>query len=184
MRLFAAVVPPPPVCDELRRALVPVRERAPEGLRWSPREQWHVTLLYLGEVPEERVAALRWELERSLTLHKRCVLGLAGAGTFPGDAGAARVLWAGLTGETGALAGMADGIRAAAAAAGVEAGEERDYVPHLTLARAGAPTDLSRTRADLAGPVGTEWTADQVHLVHSRPGHTPRYHTVASWGLA
>jgi 2'-5' RNA ligase len=46
-RLFVAVLPPGPVLNmlaELARPAVP-------GVRWTSREQWHITLRFLGTVP-------------------------------------------------------------------------------------------------------------------------------------
>lgn len=48
MRLFVGVVPPERVLDALDRLDRP--ERA--GVRWTRRDQWHVTLRFLGEVAD------------------------------------------------------------------------------------------------------------------------------------
>jgi 2'-5' RNA ligase len=53
MRLFIGVVPPERVLDALDRLGRP--ERA--GVRWTGRDQWHVTLRFLGEVPDPRPVA-------------------------------------------------------------------------------------------------------------------------------
>ncbi|HEX2064544.1 MAG TPA: RNA 2',3'-cyclic phosphodiesterase [Acidimicrobiales bacterium] len=56
MRLFVGVVPPDRVLDEIERLRRPERP----GVRWTRRDQWHVTLRFLGEVadPEPVAAAL------------------------------------------------------------------------------------------------------------------------------
>lgn len=54
-RLFVAVVPPPEVLDLV--AGLPRAER--RGVRWTTRDQWHVTLRFLGEAdPDEARDAL------------------------------------------------------------------------------------------------------------------------------
>jgi RNA 2',3'-cyclic 3'-phosphodiesterase len=53
MRLFIGVVPPERVLDALDRLGRP--ERA--GVRWTRRHQWHVTLRFLGDVPDPRPVA-------------------------------------------------------------------------------------------------------------------------------
>ncbi|HSL56757.1 MAG TPA: RNA 2',3'-cyclic phosphodiesterase [Acidimicrobiales bacterium] len=53
MRLFVAVTPPPEVLDAI--ATLP-RPDEP-GVRWVPREQWHVTLRFLGDADPDAVAA-------------------------------------------------------------------------------------------------------------------------------
>jgi RNA 2',3'-cyclic 3'-phosphodiesterase len=56
MRLFVGVVPPDRVLDEIERLRRPDRP----GVRWTRRDQWHVTLRFLGEVgdPDSVAAAL------------------------------------------------------------------------------------------------------------------------------
>jgi 2'-5' RNA ligase len=56
MRLFVGVVPPERVLDALARLDRPERV----GVRWTRRDQWHVTLRFLGEVadPDPVAAAL------------------------------------------------------------------------------------------------------------------------------
>ena len=46
-RLFVAAWPPPDVADAIAALPRPVEP----GVRYTPREQWHVTLLFLGTVP-------------------------------------------------------------------------------------------------------------------------------------
>ena len=48
MRLFVAVVPPDDVLD----ALAMLRRPPLPGIRWTTRAQWHITLRFLGEVPD------------------------------------------------------------------------------------------------------------------------------------
>jgi 2'-5' RNA ligase len=57
MRLFVGVCPPERVLDALER-VVDRPER--DGVRWTRRDQWHVTLRFLGEVadPNPIVSAL------------------------------------------------------------------------------------------------------------------------------
>jgi 2'-5' RNA ligase len=186
MRLFAALVPPEEVLDELAEAVTPVREARP-GLRWLSRELWHVTLAFYGELDEAGLERLLPGLERLLPGLERAARGpaprlaLSGGGAFPG-ASRARVLWAGLEGELQGLAVLAD----ASAEAGREAGtaeDRRGYHAHLTLARSRLPGDLRPLVDDLAGFRGAEWRAEEVVLFRSRHG-VPRYEPLRSWRLA
>lgn len=94
MRLFVAVVPPDDVLDDLEEHVEPRRDAGPE-IRWTDRHQWHVTLAFLGAVPEARLDDLTDALARSAARRDPLVLRLAGAGAFPNPY-AARVLWAGV----------------------------------------------------------------------------------------
>ncbi|NUQ31517.1 MAG: RNA 2',3'-cyclic phosphodiesterase, partial [Dermatophilaceae bacterium] len=82
MRLFVAVVPPDEVLDDLEEHVAPRREAGPE-IRWTDRHQWHVTLAFLGSVPEARLDDLTDALARSAGRRDPLVLRLAGAGAFP-----------------------------------------------------------------------------------------------------
>lgn len=181
MRLFAALIPPEEVLDELADLLAPLRGSWP-GLRWLSRESWHVTLAFYGELDAHGCAMLLpglAEAARSPALE----LSLAGAGLFPPrNAARARLLWTGLRGDLSGLAGLAE----AASTAGVNAGSaeegHRAYHAHLTLARCKVPRDLRPLAERLDGFTGRPWTAGQVHLVLSHHG-APRYETLARWPL-
>ncbi|GAB3717415.1 RNA 2',3'-cyclic phosphodiesterase [Nocardiopsis oceani] len=179
MSLFVALWPPQEVVDELAQAVRPARPSA-TGLRWTRPEEWHLTLAFLGEVPEDRLPELTSALGRALGGHPAPYLAADLWGTFPNRAQRASVLWCGVTGE--GLHELAGAVRDAARSAGVPV-ESRLFVPHITLARARPPRDLTEALRAL-GPVGaTGWRADRVHLVESRPGRQDRYRTARTWGL-
>ena len=184
VRLFVAIAPPPAVLDELGALAAPLRT-ARQDLRWTSREAWHVTLAFLGHVNSSAVARLLPRLERAAHRHHRFGLVVSGAGAFPAPA-RANVLWAGLSGDRGALARLAQSVAAGARRAGAPPPDQgRRFQPHLTLARCRMPADVTELVAALAGYQGQPWTADRIHLVRSRLGATeqPRYATLASWLL-
>ena len=57
VRLFAAVIPPAPVSDALEVFVEPRRYADPE-LRWTRRDNWHLTLAFFGDVPDNRLDPL------------------------------------------------------------------------------------------------------------------------------
>jgi RNA 2',3'-cyclic 3'-phosphodiesterase len=184
MRLFVAIAPPAAVLDELDALLGPLREGR-EDLRWTSRGAWHVTLAFLGQVDERTAAKLPARLERAAGRHRNFYLAFAGAGAFPA-AQRANVLWSGLAGDRGALARLAESVAAGASRAGAAPPDKgRRFQPHLTLARCRMPADVTALVAALAGYQGEPWTADRLHLVHSRLGATdqPRYASLGSWPL-
>src|SRR5204863_8122605 len=58
-RLFVAAVPPAPLRDQL--AALSHRHSHP-GVRWLPAENLHVTVLFLGDVDDERIEGLATSL--------------------------------------------------------------------------------------------------------------------------
>jgi 2'-5' RNA ligase len=183
VRLFVAIAPPPAVLDELDALVGPLRAGRQE-LRWTSLEAWHVTLAFLGQVEESALTRLLPRLERAAWRHHGIPLAFAGAGAFPA-ADRANVLWSGLSGDRRALARLAESVTAGASRAGTPPPDKgRRFQPHLTLARCRMPADVTGLVETLAGYQGQPWTADRIHLVHSRLGpDQPRYVSLDSWPL-
>jgi RNA 2',3'-cyclic 3'-phosphodiesterase len=182
MRMFVALAPPSAVLDELEALAAPFRAAWP-GLRWTSREAWHITLAFLGDVDEAAIGRLLPRLERAAGRHGQFSLAFAGAGAFP-VATRARVLWCGLSGDRRSLANLAESVAAGARRAGAAPPEQgRPFRPHLTLARCRMPADVREVVTALGGYQGAQWTADRIHLIHSRPGGHPRFSTIGSWPL-
>lgn len=132
MRCFVAIE----LSDEIRRQLGAIqRKHASLGraVRWVKPEQIHLTLKFLGEIPEADVPGA-CEIVRAVAAgHAPVEFSVGGAGCFP-PGGSARVLWVGLDEPTGALGRLRDAFEEAFEALGV-ARERRAFSPHLTLAR-------------------------------------------------
>lgn len=123
-RLFVALSLPAGIRD----LLVDTMHDSPE-LRWSPEEQLHLTLRFIGEVERPQAEDLAAALGRAR--HAPFSLSLAGCGTFDRRAGGA--LWAGVAPRE-PVATLAQRIERACVMAGAEP-ERRAFHPHITLAR-------------------------------------------------
>ncbi|MFE3036286.1 RNA 2',3'-cyclic phosphodiesterase [Streptomyces canus] len=194
MRLFAAVLPPQDVTEELAAVVAELRTLpGTEVLRWTgvpgwPRggaANWHFTLAFYGEVDEDVVPELSARLERAARHTPRFPLAVRGGGQF----GHGRALWAGADGELPVLRLLAERAEAAGRKAGVEMGEHRRYKAHLTVARSREAVDVGPCLAVLDGFTSRTWTVDELALVRSNlpksgtPGEQPRYEVVGSWAL-
>jgi 2'-5' RNA ligase len=129
MRLFIAIELP----EEVRKMLAGLR-RDMAGLRWVPREQLHLTLLFLGEVGEGELEMLYRALGQ--IRFAPFSLKFTRPGSFP-RSGPPRVLWFGIAGHP-ALEQLALRVKATVSACGI-ALEERPFHPHITLARIRQP---------------------------------------------
>jgi 2'-5' RNA ligase len=89
MRLFVAIVPPPEALAELAEAVAPLRPARP-GLKWTTEADWHLTLAFLGEVPERVLPELATRLERAAGRHPVQQLAVGGGGAFPAPGRARR----------------------------------------------------------------------------------------------
>ncbi|MFC3998538.1 RNA 2',3'-cyclic phosphodiesterase [Nocardiopsis sediminis] len=180
MKLFVELQPPKEVLEDVEAAVSVLP--SVKGLRLMDREEWHVTLVFLGEVPDDTVPLVQERLEAEVARHEPLRLAVRGAGTFPGDPARASVLWAGIEGDLDELSALVKGLRRAIRKTGVQV-DRRAHVPHITLARSGLPMDLAEQRTALAGLASPFWTAEDIRLMDSRPGEQPRYRPVATWRL-
>jgi 2'-5' RNA ligase len=93
----------------------------------------HLTLKFLGETREEQVPEILQALSVGLDGCKRFRLGVAGVGAFPNPA-AARVVWAGVTGDLEQLAALQQAVECSLTSLGWNR-ESRPFTPHLTIGR-------------------------------------------------
>ncbi|HEX6852550.1 MAG TPA: RNA 2',3'-cyclic phosphodiesterase [Candidatus Polarisedimenticolaceae bacterium] len=149
MRLFLALDLPHDVREAIGRARRELEPRLP-GWRFTRAEGVHVTVRFLGEVEDARLAELgpRWE-RAALAATGPISLEVAGLGCFPSPR-RPRVLWVGVAEDPdrGRLRALAAAVEREARAAGF-APEERGFRPHATLARAAG--------AGASGPPEREW---------------------------
>lgn len=149
MRLFLAIEIPERHRLSVERAVQPLRLRI-RGARWVPRESWHVTLKFLGEVPEGRLEEVRAIAASVCRGSRPTVSRLTELGVFP-SLRRARVLWVGLEDPGGILASAAAALEEAYGRAGFRQ-ESRAWHPHLTVARLRVPGPVgpSLEEADVA----------------------------------
>lgn len=140
---------------ELRRL-----SRVVPNVRLTDPTDLHLTLVFLGELDDERLAAVI-AVTREVAQHTAPFsLALAGLGVF-GPPSAPRIIWAGVAGDLPRLQQTQRRLAAALAERGFPQ-ETRPYAPHLTLARLKRPLDA--TAAQELGAL----------LTHP-PAHAPRW---------
>lgn len=146
MRLFVAIE----LSENLRRGLVRLQRSLAEFdpvVRWAGAEQLHLTLKFLGEVPDADVPQVTAALATAAAGAAPMTLTTAPAGCFP-PRGKVRVVWVGLAGGQ-ALADCQRAVEDALANAGFPR-EERPFSPHLTLGRVREGRGDDRLRAGVA----------------------------------
>ena len=183
MSLFVALHPGQEAVEHLDEALERIRHR-PEttGLHWLPAGRWHVTLVFLGEVGQDREPEISEELDAMGRVTPPVSdVHLAGSGFF-----GRQVLWLGVRDSHGVastdLAHLARSVTSAMRGLHLTT-ERRKWQPHLSIARArqGSPAPGAAMLADYSGP---SWTVDRLTLVRSTGGPTPVHRVVHTTRLA
>ncbi len=170
MRCFVAVDVPAEVRARVAALTERLRVAAPRAdVRWSSVETLHVTLKFLGEVPDARVADVARAVAGVATGHAPMALEAGGAGGFP-SAARPRVVYVGILGQVAELARLAGAVDGALEAFGVP-GERRAFRGHLTVGRVRSPRGaegLARALRAETGATAGAWTAGEVVLYRSR----------------
>ncbi|HST47867.1 RNA 2',3'-cyclic phosphodiesterase [Jatrophihabitans sp.] len=164
-RMFVAVLPPPEVVADLADYVEPRAERD-SPLRWSPQQNWHLTLAFMAAVADRDLDELVEQLAGLAGRRDRFELRLQGAGSFPNPA-RGKLLWTGVAGEVDQLERLSTGSRTAAVRAGV-AVDGAKFRPHLTLARSNRPVEMTRWLRVFDLYAGPSWQVSEIALVQSQ----------------
>lgn len=184
LRLFIAIPLPEEIKIALENVQRELRHAAPkEGLRWTTRDQLHLTLRFLGNVQTQHVDALTQALRSASETYSALELRSQGLGAFP-NRGAPRVLWAAIEDKTKQLPSLQAAIQSATLVFTNEKPEER-FAGHITLARVKRikPSEAKVLAAALGARgsrVFGEWTAREVHLLRSELSAQGAKHTILS----
>ena len=177
MRLFVAAFLPEETKDALFRYVDSFRDLV-RGVRWEPREKFHVTLRFLGDVEESRLAGISTDIGSAVSGSGCVESGFDGLHLFPGPRNP-RVLALCLV-SSGRFQALFDGVQQAVLQNGFKR-EKRKFIPHVTI---------GRIKGDFEGirkipPVdATEFSIARVGLVRSELGpRGSRYTVLKKWGL-
>ncbi len=132
MRSFIAIEIPDVIKKEMTEAQRRLKSSGAEA-SWPRSEGIHLTLKFLGEVPEIRITEIMEGIRQSVAGIAPFRLEVGGIGTFPGPRNA-RVAWIGLSGDTETLKRLQAEVEDAMARLGLER-DERPFTPHLTIGR-------------------------------------------------
>ena len=125
LRLFAALYIP----DDIAERLLPL-QKGIGGAKWRPRENFHITLRFFGEVVEPVADDIDGELSAIAENHAPVEITLKGAGTFGGAD--PHALWMGVV-ESAPLRKLAADCERAARQAKLKP-EPHAFKPHVTIA--------------------------------------------------
>jgi len=178
-RLFTALIPPAPVRTELAAIAAPLA-----GVRWSPAENLHLTLRFIGETDDAKADRFSEALAR---VHvEPFILPVGEVGLFP-TRGPAKVLWAGVGHGHTRLYQLRKQVDETLLT--VDAGLAMPgFHPHFTLARLGdehEPKSVAQFLTRHKGFEAPPFRVAEFHLMASElsPGLPPTYRTVRTFPL-
>jgi RNA 2',3'-cyclic 3'-phosphodiesterase len=185
MRLFVALEIPAAVRDNLAALMTELRELsakvADKRPRWVRRENLHVTLKFIGEVPPAKLEGIQGALS-AIRSEASVEITFRGLGFFSNEKHP-RVLWAGLDASAN-LPSLAEDIDSALETQGIPR-ERRAFTPHLTLARIEPPGLHEKLRGAIQKNDAREFGSFQVRefqLIESKLKPSgAEYTTLASY---
>jgi len=184
IRAFVAIRLPDELLVSLRELQARLQAGLPEGVvRWSPPEQTHLTLKFLGDIATADLRALTEGLRGICLRTAPLLLRAEGIGCFP-NPGRPKVVWVGVAGDLAELERLQSQIEAVMKP-WCERSEDRPFRPHLTIGR------VREARPHLARQVGAktaemrvaqlaEWKVTQIDLVSSRLSPKGAEHTIVA----
>ncbi|MCL5291991.1 MAG: RNA 2',3'-cyclic phosphodiesterase [Actinobacteria bacterium] len=165
--------------EEVREGLSELRSEVGEirSARWITTHNLHLTLKFLGHVPDEIVQPLSESIAAAVHGRGSFSFTLGNAGAFP-SARRASIIWYGLSSGSERVKNLAGAVEAAATRYGYPA-ESRPYHPHITIARIANVQDVTTSLDSIDGRLrGVEIEVKQVSLFESRLQRTGAEYSV------
>jgi 2'-5' RNA ligase len=136
-RVFCAIEIPEPVRQNVLQHIASLKEAVPDAkASWGRDANLHLTLKFLGEIPQSSVADISTAASRAVAGLEPFSIRLEQTGVFPKQ-GQPRVLWIGLN-DSGKLGELHARLEDESANVGF-AKDSRPFHPHLTVARLRQP---------------------------------------------
>jgi 2'-5' RNA ligase len=139
MRTFIAVELPENIKKKIGELQAPLKKTS-AFVSWVKPENIHITLKFLGEVPEGKINEVFSATEVSLENAKKFKMNLKGTGAFP-DFRRPRVIWIGTAKGGEELSNMATKIEEEMEKIGYPK-ENRKFSPHFTMGRVKSPKNI------------------------------------------
>ena len=133
-RTFIAIEMPAKVKDLIASHVERLKGLVPRGVKWVDPQTTHLTLAFLGNLPNERLSALSRIVDAVAADSPPLRLRTGLLGAFPSPT-RPRVVWLGLEGDTQLLAVTQHRLQDALETDGFPR-EQRTLKPHITLGRA------------------------------------------------
>jgi RNA 2',3'-cyclic 3'-phosphodiesterase len=155
VRTFIAIELAEGIVDRLQELRAKLSADGSE-VKWVEESNVHLTLLFLGEVPQLDIVEICNTVRKVTAQHAKFNLELQGVGAFP-NRRRPKTLWVGVGEGAEIVQQLHDEIEAALEQLGCYRRENRAFEPHVTLGRVKAGDE-----SDVWGPILSEheaWSA-------------------------
>jgi RNA 2',3'-cyclic 3'-phosphodiesterase len=182
LRTFIALDFPPEIIQRIEEIIAYFRTQTPkDALKWVSTNNLHLTIKFLGEIPEEKLDQVKAILTDSLRNKSEFNIEIEGLGMYPNKHNP-RVVWLGINADD-TLINLHQILDSALQAVDIER-EKRAFSPHLTIARVRRQTKrntikeigeiLSQFKVDSLGKINVkEIVLYQSELTSKGPIYTP-----------
>jgi len=141
MRTFIAIELPDRIKKEIEQLQAPLK-KTNTFVSWVKPENIHITLKFLGEVPENKINAVFSATGQALEGAKKFTMSLKGLGAFP-DVRRPRVIWIGSGSGEKELSYLAGRVEEEMERIGFPK-EQRKFSAHFTLGRVKSPKNIEK----------------------------------------
>jgi 2'-5' RNA ligase len=146
IRTFIAIPLDEEMVDEISRVSGVLKGRI-TGAKWVEPQNLHITLRFLGDVEEGDMGKVLRAAEKAAMGSRPVEISLGKVGAFPGERNA-RVLWVGLSSGGDELGLISRRLNEELSKGGFGP-PDKDFSPHITIARLRKPANISGAIAGL-----------------------------------
>ncbi len=133
MRSFIAIDFSPKIIRNITEIINYFKTQTPgEALKWVSPQNLHLTIKFLGEVPDKEIEQIKEIMAKTLLSEPAFEIGVEGLGMYP-STHKPRVIWLGIK-EGAPLTVIHKKLNLQLQKAGITP-DKRDFNPHLTIAR-------------------------------------------------
>lgn len=141
MRTFIAIELPEEIKRQIEQLQAPLK-KTDAFVSWVKPKNIHVTLKFLGEVPEDKIGQVFSATQKALEGTRKFTMSLKGAGAFP-NLRRPRVIWIGTGSGEEELSHLAQRIEEEMEKIGFPK-EKRKFSAHFTIGRVKSPKNIEK----------------------------------------
>ena len=141
MRTFIAIELPESIKEKIEQAQAPLKKTG-AFVSWVKPGNIHITLKFLGEVPEDKISVVFSAAEKAVEGTNRFVMSLKSMGAFP-DFRRPRVVWIGTGSGEKELSYLAGRVEEEMEKIGFPK-EGRKFSAHFTIGRVKSPKNIEK----------------------------------------